>query len=337
MRKVIACTGYGGTGSSVVSDLFKEFDNVKSFGEFEFRFLQDPGGLRELEFGIIENNDRLLVSYYVNKYIKYVNYLCSSKVYDYERFFGGKFKELSHNLINDIVLCDWVGFWHQDIISENVFFKFIYYLERFYQKKIMRLKEGGAQFYGRATRKKMYYAKPDCEFISNVKKYTSELVENTEHENKEFIVFDQLVPASNVMKYVDYFNDIKVIVVDRDPRDLYLLNKIFWKEMWIPSSDVSVYIDWYKGVRRHQHIDNESGEYILRVKFEDFIYKYDQTIKDICDFSGVKESYHNKQKKHFNPDVSINNTNLKVRYPEFNCDVELIERELAEYCYPFES
>ena len=126
MRKVIACTGYGGTGSSVVSDLFKEFDNVKSFGEFEFRFLQDPGGLRELEFGIRENNDRLLVSYYVNKYIKYVNYLCSSKVYDYERFFGGKFKDLSHNLINDIVLCDWVGFWHQDIISENVFFKFIY-------------------------------------------------------------------------------------------------------------------------------------------------------------------------------------------------------------------
>ena len=42
MKSIITCTGYGGTGSSVVSDLLKEFKTVHSFGDFEFRFLQDP-------------------------------------------------------------------------------------------------------------------------------------------------------------------------------------------------------------------------------------------------------------------------------------------------------
>ena len=38
--KIITCTGYGGTGSSAITDLLKEFQNVYSYGDVEFRFLQ---------------------------------------------------------------------------------------------------------------------------------------------------------------------------------------------------------------------------------------------------------------------------------------------------------
>ena len=48
MKKIITCAGYHGTGSSLVTDLLKEFLNTKSFGEYEYRFLQDPNGVKEI-------------------------------------------------------------------------------------------------------------------------------------------------------------------------------------------------------------------------------------------------------------------------------------------------
>ena len=59
MKKIITCAGYHGTGSSLITDLLKEFSNVKSFGEYEFRFLQDPNGVGDLEERLINNNSRL--------------------------------------------------------------------------------------------------------------------------------------------------------------------------------------------------------------------------------------------------------------------------------------
>ncbi|MBS9436690.1 hypothetical protein EAE91_05700 [Photorhabdus noenieputensis] len=67
--KVITCTGYGDTGSSVVSDLLKEFSNIHSFGNFEFGFLQDPHGIRDLDYGIVQNNNRLTTNYHINNYL----------------------------------------------------------------------------------------------------------------------------------------------------------------------------------------------------------------------------------------------------------------------------
>lgn len=34
-----------------------------------------------------------------------------------------------------------------------------------------------------------------------------------------------LIPTSNISRYVRYVQDLRVIVVDRDPRDIYLMEK----------------------------------------------------------------------------------------------------------------
>lgn len=333
MKQIITCTGYGGTGSSVVSDLLKEFDNVKSFGEFEFRFLQDPGGIRELEFGILENNDRLLTSYYISKHIKYIKYISNSKVYNYEKFFNNKFKIISDKYIEELVDIKWDGFWHQNIIDANLFCKFIYYIERFLQKKLLNISEGGATLYNKLFKNKMYYSSPNSNFYELTRKYLYELIINSDHDDNDYIVFDQLVPASNANKYIKYFYNIKIIIIDRDPRDLYLLNRIYWKEKWIPSDNVSMFIDWYLGLRVNQdYSENE----ILRVKFEDFIYNYDSTIEEICDFTGVNISLHTSKYKFFDPNVSIKNTNLKKQHNKYNSEILEIENKLSEYCYCFE-
>ena len=53
-------------------------------------------------------------------------------------------------------------------------------------------------------------------------------------EHKPYLMVDQIVPPSNIQRFVRYFKDIKVIVVDRDPRDLYILAKYVWKDPVVP-------------------------------------------------------------------------------------------------------
>ncbi len=325
MKKIIACTGYGGTGSSVISDLFKEFNTITSFGDFEFRFLQDPGGIKELEFGIKLNNDRLLTSYYIKKHIDYIKSLKK-----YNDFFNGKFQKLSQDYIENIVDVSWSGYWHQDIYEANFFKKIFYIIEMNILRKIFRVHEGGAIFYPKLFKDKMYYSS-GIEFDKKTKQYISNLIDASDHKGNNYIVFDQLVPASNAEKYIKYFDNIKIIIVDRDPRDLYLLNKVHWKEKWIPSDSIETYISWYKNLRINKSRDNN----ILHVRFEDFIFNYDKIIPLVCNFCNVDLNNHVHKFKYFDPEVSIKNVNLAPDFPEYSNDIVRIERELNEYCYPF--
>ena len=53
-HKYITCTGFGGTGSSVISDLMKEFDNVKSCGsDFEMSIAFATDGISDLQHYIV--------------------------------------------------------------------------------------------------------------------------------------------------------------------------------------------------------------------------------------------------------------------------------------------
>ncbi|MCT8342227.1 sulfotransferase [Photorhabdus kleinii] len=333
--KVITCTGYGGTGSSVVSDLLKEFSNVYSFGNFEFRFLQDPHGLRDLDYGIVQNNNRLTTSYHINNYIKYVDFLSKSNVYSYERFFNKKFKEITDEYLRNIIDIEWNGFWHQDIIDEKPFGKFIYYLERFYQKKILGINEGSAKIYSKIFNKNMYYSYPRENFYIETRKYLRNLINASNYDSKEYVIFDQLIPPNDTNHYLKYFDDLKVIIIDRDPRDLYLLNKCLWDEKWIPTGNIHNYINWFKILREHQKFEQEDSERIFRLSFEDFIYKYDETVQQVCKFCCIESSKHTNKHKYFDPKISINNTNLKIKYPEYNSEISFIEKELAEFCYNF--
>lgn len=325
--KLITTTGYGATGSSVVTDLLKEFKNVKSMGDFEFRFLQDPHGLRDLEYGLFENNNRLNTDYYIKQFIKYINFLSKSKIYPYEKYFNNKFKIISDEFIKDVIDIEWNGYWHQDIIDEKPIKKFFYYLERVYQKKILKQKDSGANFY----KNKMYYARlSKDEFYKKVKTYTNKLFNEMNSENKEFLVLDQLVPVDHNQTYLNYFDNLKIIIVDRDPRDLYLLEKYEYKEKYLPWEDVESFIKYYRLLRAHKKEDLAS-ENVLYINFEDFIYKYDISIDKVLNFCSIDKSNWVEKKKYFNPDISIKNTKKWLVYPEAKREIELIEKELKEF------
>jgi len=337
-KKLVTCTGYGATGSSVVTDLLKEFNNVNSLGDFEFTFLSTVNGVRDLEYGLFELNNRSNVDMYIKRFMKEMKYLSGYGFNHYEKWFNGNFEKLSLEFIDSIVDVEWDGYNMMDIRDESLLVKIMYYSERVYQKKILKQNESSATFYTKVMKKKRYYACPTSkeEFYKKVQDYIGKLAKNIDcNENHEYIVFDQLVPPTDIENYLQYVNGLKVIVIDRDPRDLYLLEKHQYREIFIPFQDVKTFVKWYRMVRECK--SNQEHSQILRLKFEDFIYKYDETIQSVMNFLDLKSEHWLNKQKYFDPSISIKNTNKIKDYisSEDKNDIAYIEQELSEYCYRF--
>lgn len=335
MSKVITCTGFYGTGSSAITNLMSEFDNCCSLGEYEFRFIQEPNGIRDLEYNIVENNHRHNTSNAIKQFIKYTRYLNGDILRKgYRRYWGDYFLKATKKYLDNICELDCETWWNYDQFQKGAFFNDLDLIYKgicnklgFLDRSILTLL-GEKGYYSAISREDFYYY---------TQEYISDLFNYINKTDSDYIMLDQLVPPVNIEQYLHYFKeDIKVIVVDRDPRDCYLLEAAVWKTGVIPYKKVEDFCKWYKIIRRNVHVENEDKSVILRLNFEDLIYRYEDTISKIMQFIGIDSSHHKFIMEKFDPSVSINNTNLKQLYPTYMKEIEFIEKELCDYIYDFE-
>ena len=333
-KKIISCTGYGGTGSSAISDLIKEFSNCISMGDHEFWFLQGYNGISDLEYYLIDGNHRSKVSLAIHRFKKYVNQHAKF----YETFFGNKYKKLSEQYISSLIDAEF----NKALSSyelENSFIHFLVFkISPLFQKILWKINWFNKNpFTPNVPRVRKYYSIPDkSRFYKITKKYTTDLFNCIDKEDKkEFILLDQLVPSINTQRYFNYVDNLKVIIVDRDPRDLYLSNELIWKgaAFICDTSNLVEFINWYKTIRNHQKIESNHKD-ILHIRFEELIHNYDKTLKIICDFLDLDQQKHFHKKMFFNPEMSKKNTRIwKTDYAnKYKNEIKLIENHLSEYC-----
>ena len=147
---------------------------------------------------------------------------------------------------------------------------------------------------------------------------------------------DQLLPPANLEHYFQYFSDdIKVIVVDRDPIDLFILENEIYRWGNIPYKNVESYCKWFQITRRHRNTEVYNKDKVMFIHFEDLIYNYDLTLEKISRFSGIDLSSHIAPKTKFDPLISIKGTNLVLQYPKYMNSAKYIEDHLHEYIYHF--
>ncbi len=332
--KIITCAGYFGTGSSAVTDFFSEFSNCSSIGNYEVRFIHDPNGIRDLEYNIVENNNRHNTSHAIKNYKKYVKHLNGNIIRKrYRKYCGDKFLKLSDEYINNITELCCNSSWHFDLIDKGELFSLI---DSIYNR-ICKLKNKNAltslMLY---TQEKGYFSAIDKdEFYYYTKKYINDVIECMDKTHSEYIMVDQLVPPSNLNQYLNYFDDIKVFVVDRDPRDVYLYSSIFYRSNVVPYKNIEEYCKWYEIIRRHRKREIFDKEKVYFLQFEDLIYKYEETTEKLMKFVGIDPQNHVSPKSIFDPSISIKNTNLKQKYPKYKKEMEYIENHLQEYLYNF--
>lgn len=333
--KIVTCASFGGTGSSVVTDLMKEFSNIKSLGDYEFTIAHEPDGISDLQHYIVDDFHRHKVDEGIYRFRKRTQMLKKQ----YSVYFGDKFEILTEEYLSKLISFSWKGHWKE---HENRFSKFIRNIKYIYPSALKRRinkyigKNTGYEYVPKFPLMDMNISCVHEDFFQITKNYTNDLVNCLNEENNyEYIALDQLVPAVNIQRYLNYFSNIKVIVVDRDPRDLYILNNLYWKEGWIPSHDVKLFTQWFRSIRNPLLIENEDNSKIMRVRFEDFIFEYDKTIKQIIQFLDIEPSHHINKFKHFNPTISRKNCRL---WENEDIDIKLdeikyIEEALKEFCY----
>lgn len=330
--QVLTVASYYGTGSSAITDLISEYKPVKSMTNYEFRFAHDPDGLAELEYNLIDNFNRHNSGHALKRYKKLVDYYGNHfMVKRYEPFFNDKWKELSYKYIDSLTDFSFPGMWQYDFYDRGPWYEFWHKLpDRILTRTIWRNKPDRHLLLG----KKVTLAShpTEEEFIRKTKEYTEALMVEANDENKPYVLFDQLLPSSNIQHHMRYFNNIKVFVVDRDPRDLYLLAKYEWNDTIVPS-DVDTFCKWFMYTRSMRGTEIWDADKIMFVQFEDLIYKYDETVKKVENWIGLKSEEHTKPKKYFDPAISIKNTRYWEQHPEHEEEAKIIAERLPEYLY----
>ena len=332
----ITTTGFYGTGSSAITDLLKEYSTVACKDDYELRFLFDPDGISDLEYNLIENPNRHNSSHSLKRFIRNMERLDHIWfVNRYNKYFDGTFLSHVNTFIESIVELEYSASWHYDVYDRGNAY---YILTRSYSKiralahKILHTKMDGRSLQSNKDRAYLTTMNEEV-FLEATRNLVDNLVTKLNPENKPYVMLDQLVPPSNIERYKRYVNNLKVIVVDRDPRDIFLLEKEVWRGTVAPTNSVEEFCKWYRWTRNtaKKGIDGDT----LFIQFEDLIYQYQTTVKTIEVFLDLKACDHVGIKSSFNPQKSINNTQLWNVYTQYSNEMQYIYEHLTEYCYDF--
>lgn len=331
---ILTCASYYGTGSSAITDYITEFSTVKSLGEYEFRFLQDIDGISDLQYHLTENHNRHNSGHALKRYKKLVDFQAGNRIiHRYEPFFNNQWKKLSYAYIDSLTDFTFRGWWQYDLLDKGD----AYYYWKLLSNKMFKMifARNNEVVLNVLPNEITYCSHPTRdEFVEKTKKYLQNLMTAANPEKTPYLMVDQLVPPSEIYRYLPFFDDIHVVVVDRDPRDLYILEKYVWKGHVIPTETVELFCKWYRYTRAHRKTEIYDPEKVLLIQFEDLIYKYEDTTNKIRQWLELDEEHHTQKLQKFNPNKSIKNTQLWKKF-DIGTDFGYIEANLKEYLYDY--
>lgn len=335
---ILTVTGCYGTGSSAVTDFVKEFDGVSCKGDYEVRFIHDPDGISDLEFSLIENPNRHNSSNSLKKFKSMVEDL--DHIYFIKRYskqLCSEFLKYAYEYIDDLTIRKYSGAWHQDIYNKG---KLFYIASRtsshlsWFLNKLFRIPT--TQKRGLLSDKEKAYLTimDEVKFLKATRKFIDQIGHAIDPMNNGVVFFDQLVPPSNLKRYIRYFNDIKIILVERDPRDIYILEKYFWKGKAVPYQSIDAFCDWYIWTR-NLYCKEDLPREVKFIQFEDFVYNYEKISIEIINHFKLNENRHIRKRQYFDPEQSKKNTHLWIDYRNEIQNIDVIERKLFRYCCIF--
>lgn len=345
--RLVAVASYMGTGSSAVADLLREFSGARLCGpiKYEHVLLHMPNGLFDLEDKLLCNNNAVRSDEAIRSFKQTMNYLYYNNFGwfgSYQRYLGREFLGIVDEFIDHI--------------------SFVFDGAWYYRTKKMRFspidlglqigacvlgKRKISDYSGRWGKlckvydpHKQYYAAPSADtFYTAARQFIRSYIDLfcRDAADATIIVADQLLLPHNAHRLNRYFDDdLRLIIVDRDPRDVFFANKYFWlpNKCGVPiPTDVSRYCQYFQSVRACEQIADDMR--IKRIMFEDMIYNYQTTVEDILEFLNCGQLSHIRQFQYFRPNNSINNTQIFNSVLSSKTENEYIENALRGWLYKF--
>lgn len=334
----IVIGGFNASGSSAVIDLLKEFKAVHDC-DCEMRFICDPYGVKELEKSLTERWDVINSAAAMQDFWNMCKLGCRKKSYFPLAPYGMGYREKINPRFMQIT---------EQYLDRLTDFKFLDQYFHFkskapYFRYVLDRCRYGVEFY---THGKIHVANRNIEplrfshpskekFYFETKRYFDKLfdVESLQKQHKKYIVLDQPLAPNDSDLVEKYFNNAKMIIVDRDPRDMFA-DIMFY----------SVLIDDRKNTEEHgknfakrQIALRENirlNENIMKIYFEDLIYHYEETRNKVMEFLKIDPTSPCTQRKFLDPKKSKKNVESWKRiYKDYNHVIDTIAVELKDYLY----
>lgn len=294
--RVVHVTGFGNSGAGAVMHLLGECEGFHCPPQ-EFYVLHHPDGLMSLEDSLVRTWDPFGPDYALRRFRDLVKVLARPHTrfqfgLDYHRLFTPRFAELANAFADRIsdVRFDGHFMFRRAEMSAPEHFAFLA-CQRFKLARGSRffLKRYGTQFVTSGEP----FMKEARAFVDEL---TRAIVEGTG-------ATDLALLQGSLPNHVDrcngYFESAKAVIIDRDPRDIYLSAQ---SATYMPR-DVGAFIAWFEAARAGAPKKGVHGG-AINVSFEDLVLDYDRTVGAIFDFLGVDPARHTKKRTVFKPEQS---------------------------------
>ena len=326
---IIGACGFGSTGSSAVTDYLKEYDSFQVLDKIEFTWVSAVDGLIDLDYHLNHPHSRTSDSIYA---IERYKQLCSRKVTTLKR--AGMDQETLQrsvdNFLSSIIQTSWKwnrpghkSFWDRQL---RAILSRVAFVSRW------EIKHG--RQWNKYPYEDVFLSVQPENFDDAARKHVREILKGIGADFTKPIILDQPFAGNNPQVCFKYFENPYAVVVDRDPRDNYVFarTKLLGKWHLMPVEPVEEYVKYYRALRKNQPY-TEPNERVLSIKFEDLVYHYDETTARLREFLHLPENP--APKSIFDPAISMPNTQVWKRFPQFSKDVEYIEKELPEYLFNY--
>ncbi|SFW17060.1 Sulfotransferase family protein [Prevotellaceae bacterium HUN156] len=327
--RLISCASYYGSGSSALTDLVAEYSTVKNLSDYEFRFVHDIDGIADLEYHLVDCHNRHNSGHALKRYKKLCEFNHGTGfIQRYEPYFNGQFLNISLDYIKELTDFEYKGKWFYDMYERGRWF---YYAKSLQTKIYRRLNINRSSMPHEIT----LASHPTREqFLTATRKYIMRLMEAANVENNPILMMDQILPSSNINKCLKYFpEETKLIIVTRDPRDVYLSEKYVWHENIAPH-DADLFCKWFDYAHSSNRDEVPDPQKVMQVNFEDLIYKYEEILPKLETFLGLKSEEHVHSFEGLNPKRSYGNTQLWKKFDD-SANIAIIEKNLPQYLYDF--
>lgn len=342
----ITTTGYYSTGSSAIYDILREYslctEEIHRNNHVEHIFLYMPNGLFDLE-------DKLLIGNNIHRSDEAMNafYQAMKDLYEnnyqvfgnYKKRFGKRFMVAVDKLIEELTEYKVEGNWYYD---NEMQFSLIHTLASAIH--MICKQPVNANFFENIGQRDKYsdnitrYAFPtETVFYQAASGFIKEFFSMAQGDNLGVLLLDHLILPHNAFRLSRYLdeNELKVIIVDRDPRDVYIdIRKRQKMDRKVPPIPVESkdYVRFWKDLRKSERIV-QLPKQILRIQYEDLFYKYDETISLIEEFCGFTSEQHIYPGRFFNPSASNAYLNQYRTDKKWAANIKYIENNLQEYLY----
>lgn len=324
--KTISVCSFGSTGSSAACDYLCEYDSLQVLDRTELTWVVSVDGLIDLDWHVNFPHGRRGESM---KAIERYEAMMDRFAWNHRGMATPeKVKCSVRDFIRAITQVSWYTY-----TSPSTFFE-KYVAKPLLQSRLYPFleKKYGVCIHRYPKRLRHMSIKPD-NFDELAKAHVKEILTLFGADFGRPLVLDQSFSGGNPQACFKYFENPYAIVVDRDPRDNYIFakTKLLGKNSFMACDNVEDFVKYYRSLRHNQpYINNDR---VLVLRFEDLVYNYQKTTECIRLFLDLPENP--APKSIFDPDLSIANTQVFKRFPQFQKEVEYIEKELPDYLFDF--